>query len=435
MFMLIFTGINCKAREYNPISDRFDPDDQPFAHILPAIKPVLGVGGQGFRAEDCAECHRAIYQEWQQSSHAAAMKDLQFHAELAKKDSPRWLCLNCHAPVENQRMFKVKGLKNNNVLSPVFESNHKVDLSMRAEGVTCAVCHIRNQGEISVIIGPFGSRLAPHPVKKDRQSLNNICERCHNPRGEAVTNNLLCWFETYKEMAEYNRQSNQKYSCTTCHMPETERRLVEDLKNLPLRKTRQHLWVGSGIPKAFKGYETLLERGYQPGLVARSRLKGSELLIFLENISGHYLPTADPERFLLLEVVLYTGNTKMRLLRERIGQTWKWNPARKIADNRLKVHEKRQFKTYAQDSYSKINVRIFHVRLRTEILSSIKASKEVDKSTVKEISKKLESFEEHYPMANLIYQKTFYKNGTSRELSLRELVKLSKAQNSYDRPY
>lgn len=55
-------------------------------------------------AEYCGDCHRAIYDGWKQSAHAAAMESRLFQDALKMADSEfgseaRKVCLRCHSPV------------------------------------------------------------------------------------------------------------------------------------------------------------------------------------------------------------------------------------------------------------------------------------------------------------------------------------------------
>ena len=60
-------------------------------------------GLASLRAADCGVCHQEIYQEWQVSTHAHALSDRQFQAEMHKSPAVSWLCLNCHTPLEKDR--------------------------------------------------------------------------------------------------------------------------------------------------------------------------------------------------------------------------------------------------------------------------------------------------------------------------------------------
>ncbi len=182
-----------------PLSVRFHEEGHAFAHVLQPVKAPRGVDSA--RASDCGRCHTEFYREWRDSTHAHALRDIQYQAELFKPDTPRWLCLNCHIPLQNQRREIVVGLEDGNVLKPVVVENAEYDGEMRDEAITCATCHVRvdDRGE-SYVIGPLGNTDPLHPVREDRAFLRRICLRCHDPRSEEITETFVCSFTTKKEL-------------------------------------------------------------------------------------------------------------------------------------------------------------------------------------------------------------------------------------------
>lgn len=429
-----------RAMKSVPLSDRFS-SEQTFAFVLPPLKSVQGVGG--LAASDCGGCHDQIYREWSASNHAFALNDLQYQAELYKPSSPRWLCLNCHIPLQNQRRHILQGLENADVMRPIQKPNPGFDRSLQQEAITCATCHVRqDQMGDSLIVGPFDNSEAPHPVKRDKKLLRDICMRCHDPKGERITPTLICWFLTRKEWKE-SRWYGTRH-CVDCHMPETTRRLAAAPTDLPFRDSHQHHWVGSGIPKWYDGYDKLIERGYRPGVdikrVTWKRLAGEssiELEIELHNArAGHWLPTGDPERALLLLATIETyGGDRLAQATHRIGQTWNWRgQAEKLGDNRLKVDERRTWKATLKSSTSskgtRLVVLIYHLRLTSENARHMKSSK-VSDTYVKGATKLVPDIEKHYPMVNIIYREEIeLSTGKRRLFTTDELLTLSKNERS-----
>lgn len=423
-----------------PLSQRFNPKEQGFAFVLPQLRPVQGVGG--VRASDCGVCHQTIYRRWQQSTHAAALRDIQYQAEIHKQSSPRWLCLNCHIPVSNQRRHLVRALWDGDVMRPVLEPNPGFDPAMQKEAITCATCHVRPDATgASVVLGPRGSAVAPHPTRAAPKALRRVCLRCHDPRGKRITPILICWFETQKELAQssYGKQGRQ---CVDCHMPVTRRRLAAAFTEYPLRDTRQHLWAGGGIPKSFDGYATLLARGYKPGLETSlkrwERAAGQvRLTLSVHNArAGHWLPTADPERHLRLRAVLQDRQGKsLASATGRIGQTWRWHPrAEKVADNRLRPGERRPWtaalKLPAAIKGARLVLTVLQVRLTAKHARHMQST-EVSEVYVQGIKKQVKQLPRHYPMASYLYREEVdLDSGARRRATLSELLKLSRKEQS-----
>ena len=431
--------------ESNPLPDRFDPKIQSYAFVVPQLAAVPGL--TGIKARDCGSCHKAIYKEWSATTHAAALRDIQFQAELSKKDSPKWLCLNCHIPLQNQRAHKILGLRNNDVFQPILEPNPGFDPELQKEGVTCAACHIRPNlsGTGSVIIGPRGTGLAPHPVRKDKKHLQNVCLRCHEPQGERLTPNLVCWFTPEAELHEARRRGKPaaEKSCVQCHMPRTRRLLAEDFPT-PIRNSPGHHWVGGGIPKFYEGYETLLKRGFKSALRVRVRNPrihsgGAEIRMDINLANkgaGHYLPTGDPERHILAQLSLEnTRGVRLAVKRLRIGQTWNWNPARKVGDNRLKEGEERLWKPFlklpAAGAGLRVVLTIYHVKITSATARHMKAARNINQTFLPDGQNLVKNAEKYYPFASVIYREDFSLPGFKRrKYSAKELIEFSMQENN-----
>lgn len=420
---------------------------QTFAFIIPHLKPLKAVGVP--RASACRTCHTEIYDEWKRSTHAAALRDLQYQAELSKSSSPKWLCLNCHTPVQNQRKSIIKGLKKGNVFHPAKIPNPNYDPMMQQEAITCATCHVRQdaKGE-SVVIGAIGSPYAPHPVRKDPSFLGKVCLRCHDPKGKRLTRHLLCWFKTREELA--GGPFGNKEDCVSCHMPTTKRHLVAswyvtNIKktkgfDIPKRTSHMHHWVGGGVPKSFAGYKHLRQRGYKPGttikLSSLGTIKEGQPISFTLSIqnthSGHWMPSADPERFVLMLAQLQDAKGKRLAQKKlRIGQLWKWEPqAQKIGDNRLKPLETRHWKPTITSPKSikghKLVLLVYHVRLSSATARYMKSHAPKSNYLVAPIKKKLANMGKHYPLATMLYREEIdLATGKRKRATLGELLKLS----------
>jgi hypothetical protein len=291
------------------------------------------------KSEDCGACHRDYYAEWKTSTHAQAWVDQQFQAELKKESSP-FMCINCHIPLQNQQEFIVKGLINGDIYKPVKEKNPFFDKELQQEGINCASCHVRD----NQIVGPTGSTLAPHKVKKDPIHLSEtLCISCHNANA-VVTPTLACTFQTADEWKAGPFYG--KKNCISCHMPETHRTLVE---GYPAKKSHFHSFPASGIPK----HDTL-----KPAMLKSLEFYASDFkkifkstdsikfsLTLKNEHAGHRVPSGDPERFMLIDLQLKDGSGRViRKNQGRIGEAWEWYPvAKKLSDNNLNPGEKRTY--------------------------------------------------------------------------------------------
>ncbi len=339
------------------------PLSKPWEKAIPYQEIPQGL--VSMQAKSCGVCHVRHYEEWQKSTHAQAWKDLQFQAELRKESSP-FMCINCHIPLQNQQEFIVTGLENGDIYKPVKKINPHFDAQLQQEGITCVSCHVRN----NVIIGPSGSLLAPHAVKKDTIHLSeNLCISCHNANA-VVTPTLACSFETGDEWkaGPYFGKKN----CISCHMPETHRSIMA---GMPPRKSRFHSFPASGIPKL----DTLKPERLESLSFKTSQLKkiyhSSDSLDFSFSLSndfaGHRVPSGNPERFIMVEMFLFDKNNSLiHQMSGRIGEHWEWHPeAKKLSDNNLDPGETRKYTIkyqFCNQGKYRLNVKVSKHRLTPE---------------------------------------------------------------------
>jgi len=299
----------------------------------------LPQGLASLKAKDCGMCHVKHYEEWQKSTHANAWTDKQFQAELKKESSP-FMCINCHIPLQNQQEYIIKGLEDGDIYKPVKEKNPHFDPELQTEGITCASCHVRD----NKIIGPTGTSLAPHAVIKDTEHLSEkLCIGCHNATA-VVTPTLACSFQTGDEWkaGPFYKQKN----CISCHMPETHRSIVA---GMPERKSRFHSFPASGIPKSPTHHPERLESltfTLSPNKKTYATKDSLTFTLELNNAhAGHRVPTGNPERFIITEMVLKDkAGTIISQQQERIGEHWEWHPiVKKISDNNLDPGESRKY--------------------------------------------------------------------------------------------
>lgn len=318
------------------------PPSQAWHTALP--QQTVPVGLVGLRASQCGVCHTAIYAEWRTTTHAAALRDPQFLAEW-RKDGELPLCLNCHTPLQNQQPHVVVGLREGDLTRPVLAPNPEFDEALKAEAITCAVCHVRD----GAVLGAGTSTAAPHPVRAGSNGLSQAtCESCHNIQA-VITESLICNFATGDEWRERGG-AQEGPGCIDCHMPRVMRPMVP---GRGVRPGRRHTWFGAGIAKSpdeVADVRAAYRAGYDVELRATLRGDGAERRVVVELAitnarAGHYLPTGDPERFISLSLELVDDvGTRLWHHRERIGEVWSWHPkAERLSENRLRPGERRDY--------------------------------------------------------------------------------------------
>jgi len=211
-------------------------------------------------AAQCGRCHAKQVREWQPSLHAGAISPgVRAQIEFGMAASDVAHCLRCHAPLAEQRDDRV----------------------LRAEGATCAGCHVRGWKRLGPPnVSPTLLALPGYP----REQLaiyerGDFCLPCHQlmPRDAVAGRPLL---NTYKEWLEgpYMRRGVQ---CQHCHM-----------------SNREHAWLGVHDAATFR-------QGIHLDARAHRAHDAITVVAELRNIgAGHYLPTtATPAAFLRIELV------------------------------------------------------------------------------------------------------------------------------------
>ncbi|MFQ5561683.1 MAG: hypothetical protein ACE5FU_14030 [Nitrospinota bacterium] len=271
-------------------------------------------------AEDCGECHEEIFKEWRSSLHSRAFTDPFFQAYWTK-DRFEWSCLTCHTPLENQLKRRVL-FRKNRFNAPEFEQNDKFDERLQSEGITCAVCHVRN----GIIYGPFKKSVmnAPHAVGFDPQFLSEeICLRCHEVPAKKFSflRSAICSTGNEWSTGPYKQEG---YTCQTCHMPSIERPLVD---GGAVRPSRQHLWKGGSKPeqvlKALSIRVTKEEKRFRVDIINSG--------------AGHAFPTGDPDRKVFITATLLSGKNKaLHSSRVTFERKILWKPVMiELSDTRL----------------------------------------------------------------------------------------------------
>jgi hypothetical protein len=286
--------------------------DEAFERPIPTTSLPSGLGS--LAASECGGCHAEIYAEWSESMHARAWTDPYYQVDFAF-DGSQQICLNCHTPLQNQQEHLVLGFRDSEKFKPILAPNRAFDRDLRAEGVTCAVCHLRGE----TIVGPYGDTTAPHATRHDPAMTDGFgaCIRCHVVSGNT-------WDTFYRippcgTVAELN-EAGAAPTCVNCHMPS----IVRETWNggIP-RPGRKHLWKGGHDPDTVREAVDVKFEIEDGG--GRDRRRAT---VTLTNVGAdHYLPTGTPDRHLTIEFRLKNADGKiLKSERHVLNRTILWRP-------------------------------------------------------------------------------------------------------------
>lgn len=177
-------------------------------------------GGKGWMsAEDCGDCHEAEAAEWTDSRHHRAWTNDLFQAGLIAEPSP--FCVYCHAPAAIQAREVIPNLPAYDAMSGRPKSGPVPDLSpepLAEEGVSCAVCHLRDGAVLAARPLPEG-RAAPHPIRVVPELGGaEACKTCHDFAIPAASGGPgpHPMQSTYAEWRAVRPEGGE--SCVDCHM-------------------------------------------------------------------------------------------------------------------------------------------------------------------------------------------------------------------------
>lgn len=273
--------------------------------------PSLAPAEASLSARQCARCHAKQAREWDGTIHAQAASP-GFVAQLLRPGvdmAPDAIasCQRCHGPLAEQQ-----------------PTRGSFDPGLRAEGVTCAACHVRGWERH----GP--PQLAPSLLRTPGYPLTTLaiyergdfCLPCHQlPARIAVNGRPL--LDTYREwlLGPYMPRGIQ---CQSCHMP-----------------NREHTWKGVHDPDTFRQgikLEAIAARGAGGAVSVRARLTNVG--------AGHFLPTTPtPAAWLRIELVDARGRAIAGARAEqRIGRAIAYRDGgwHELEDTRLPPGEGRE---------------------------------------------------------------------------------------------
>jgi nitrate/TMAO reductase-like tetraheme cytochrome c subunit len=241
------------------------------------------------QAQDCARCHREVYEEWKDSPHASAWRSASFARITA--DHTAAPCLDCHAPGPLGERGQI-----------ALRADH------RDEGVTCITCHLSldpSHGKLAMR-GPH-ARTGPvdiHPIVVDPLFLQpELCGTCH----EAV---LAEW------KASPLPASGEREACQHCHMPGAKRTMESYNPDLPYSK------VFVALARNVDGRRHLFAapEGADEDVTLRALPAAKGLALEVHNGLPHSIPTGAFGRREARVRVSWPGGERSELLRRDLEQ-------------------------------------------------------------------------------------------------------------------
>ncbi len=267
--------------------------NRPQARGERAVVPAVAA----LDAPRCGRCHPGEHEAWQGSRHAKATGPGLMGQYHGATEAFRQSCDDCHAPLVEQR----------------------AEPDLHAEGVSCAVCHLRGHQKL----GPTKARRVRSPARglrarpEPRLGRSDFCLRCHNlPLTVAVEGRPL--LDTWREWAA-SPYLVAGVQCQHCHLADG-----------------RHDFSGAHDPEAVRKAVRLRVRW------------GSPIEIDLENLgAGHHFPTtATPRAVLRVRQLGSEGPLKETERSWAVGRTvevraGKWH---EVADTRVPAGETRTWR-------------------------------------------------------------------------------------------
>lgn len=291
------------------------PDEAAlFGGAIAAMGPApaaLAPAEASLSERQCARCHAKQAREWDGTIHAQAASPgliaqiLRPGIDMAPKAIES--CERCHGPLAEQQPTR-----------PIF------DAPLRAEGVTCAACHLRNwtrhgpPGVAPSLMQNPGYPFAPLAIYER----GDFCLPCHQlPARLAVNGRPL--LDTYREwlVGPYMQRGIQ---CQSCHMP-----------------NREHTWKGVHDPDTFRQGIRL------DAIAARSAAGVVSVRARLTNVgAGHFLPTTPTPAAWLRIALVDRGGQVIRgaTAAQRIGRAIAYRDGgwRELEDTRIPPGDSRE---------------------------------------------------------------------------------------------
>ncbi len=265
-----------------------EPAPPLFDDPLPIHVGKLPEGLPSLSAQGCNGCHYAAHETWRASRHAQAWTSPAFQKAVAAAGDAT-ACLGCHLPLDVQHDQLAIGAIDGLLSRPVMEPNPRFNLGLRAEGVTCAACHVRD----GTVLGTHPSADAPHPVTVSAElSSGEMCATCHQLTWPGADRP---WYDTWGEW-KASTWADAGVGCQDCHMAPVAGVITPGSDGM---------LPSHGFPADARRAVSVLIRQIGEGNHSADLQRGQPLAVevVVQNTgAGHAFPTGNPAKGYIIEV-------------------------------------------------------------------------------------------------------------------------------------
>lgn len=284
-----------------------------------APQPAAGnaVADPRFRwtsSEQCRDCHRDVWDEWQGSHHQIAY--LNPEVRRLSEDFRNKECQACHLP----QQIDVTG----------FGQRALPRLTRPDQGVDCITCHVGRNGEV------FAAHTVPdapcRPVTDARFTSMKLCESCHNQHQTT-------------DQWRASPFAARGVDCNDCHMPDVDRKLADG-----------RVRVGRGHRHPGAHDEAMLRKAGK----FEARVEGRELVaVLLNDGAGHNFPTEERHRAVDIEwrAIDAQGQAGEWTRAFRFRQPYREEPGE---NTQLPAGDRREVRVTLPEGTAKVGVRLWY---------------------------------------------------------------------------
>jgi len=236
-WMLLLGAASCRDNQPTPepyADDKASAPEQAAKAIMPTATagaphfafPVPAQGEapadwseleKSLLPKDCGSCHPAQFADWSTTYHSKAYGPGLVGQFGGFNEASAASCYRCHAPLTEQQS-KLPDAQG------AYHPNPLLNEELRSHGVTCAVCHVRNNQRLGPPPKDGVERdmsVIPHDgfVIEEQYTKSEFCSYCHQFPDTWRSFNGKLLENTYNEW-KASPQAAEGKQCQTCHMPD-----------------------------------------------------------------------------------------------------------------------------------------------------------------------------------------------------------------------